>query len=275
MKNAAPHMPKILARIRKKGCVLMLDFDGVLAPIVPSPAAAAMLRRTRAVLAACVIRMPVAIITGRPLADIIRRVGIARVMYAGSHGIEWKINGRVERRRILAAALAGFCAARRGLRAIASDFPGTMVEDKRHCLAVHYRGLLRRDEIKFVRAAVAAVAPFTRTGAIRVIDNLYTFEIIPRAGWTKGDCALFIWRGSCNSATPVPVYIGDGMTDEDAFAALRKSGVTIRVGKTRESRAQYYFTTRDEVDDFLVALAGMRRGEKMGAQGIEPWTSAV
>lgn len=258
MKNVAPHIPTILARIRKKGCVLMLDFDGVLAPIVPSPAAAAMLRRTRASLAACVVRMPVAVITGRPLADIIRRVGIARVMYAGSHGIEWKMNGRVKCRRIPAAALMGFRAARRVLRAIASDFPGTMTEDKRHCIAVHYRGLLHRDEIKFVRAAVVAVAPFTSTGAIRVIDNLYTFEIMPRAGWTKGDCALLIWHESCNGATPVPIYIGDGLTDEDAFAALRKSGITIRVGKTRESMAQYYFKTRDKVDDFLAVLAGMR-----------------
>lgn len=257
MKNAASHMPTILARIRKKGCVLMLDFDGVLAPIVPSPTAATMLRRTRAALAACTVRVPVAVITGRSLADIIRRVGIARVMYAGSHGLEWNINGKIERRRVSAIALAGFRAARRALRAIASDFPGTITENKRHCLAIHYRGILRRDEIRFVRAAVAAVAPFVRAGAIRVIDSLYAFEIIPLAEWSKGDCALFIWRGSCNGATPVPIYIGDSLTDEDAFTALRKDGITIRVGKTRESMARYYFATRREVDDFLMALAGI------------------
>lgn len=258
MKNVVGHMPTILARIRKKGCVLMFDFDGVLAPIVPSPAAAAMPRRTRAALTACVARMPVAVITGRPLADIMRRVGVPGVMYAGNHGLEWKMNGRTERRRIPAASLAGFRAARTALLAATAGFHGTMAEDKPHCLAVHYRGLLRRDEIKFTRAAAAAVAPLARAGAIRVIDNLYTFEIMPRAEWTKGDCARLFWRVSCNGTTPVPVYIGDGLTDEDAFAAFRKSGITIRVGKTRESMAQYYFTARDEVDGFLAALAGMR-----------------
>lgn len=236
----------------------MLDFDGVLAPIVPSPAAAAMLRRTRAILAACATRMPVAVITGRPLADIMRRAGVHGMMYAGNHGMEWNINGRVERRRIPVASLAGFRAARRALRAIASDFPGTMVEDNRHCLAVHYRGLAHRDEMRFVRVAEAAAAPFVRAGAIRVIDNLYTFEIMPAAEWTKGNCALLIWRAARNGSAPVPIYIGDGLTDEDAFAAVRKSGITIRVGKTRESMAQYYFKTRDKVDDFLAVLAGMR-----------------
>lgn len=257
MKNARSHLQAILARIRKKGCVLMLDFDGVLAPIVPLPDAVTIPRRTSVVLAACVARMPVAIITGRALADIMRRVGVPGMMYGGNHGMEWKINGRVKRRGIPIASLAGFRAARRALCAVASNFPGTMTEDKRNCLAVHYRGLARRDEIRFVHAAEAAAAPFARAGAIRVINNLYTFEVMPRAQWTKGDCALLIWHSARNGTTPVPIYIGDGLTDEDAFIALRKNGITIRVGKTRESAAQYYFASREEVDGFLSALAGL------------------
>ncbi|MDO8561746.1 MAG: trehalose-phosphatase, partial [bacterium] len=48
----------------------------------------------------------------------------------------------------------------------------------------------------------------------------------------------------------LPIYIGDGSTDEDAFRAL-PDGVTIRVGKSATSAAEYYFNTRGGVDKFL------------------------
>ena len=244
-------MPKILARIKKQGCVLMLDFDGVLSSIVRTPHRASFSSRTRRLLARCAAHMPVAIITGRPLADIMRRVGLQGLVYAGSHGFEWKINGHAERRRVSAHAAADFRAARRTLLACAAGFRGTLAEEKRHCLAVHYRGLSRAGELRFRRAAHAAMAPFA--GAIRVIDNLCTFEIMPSAEWTKGDCARLIWRGFCNGAVPVPIYIGDSLTDEDAFLALKK-GITIRVGRNIESAARYFFKTRAEVNAFLAAL---------------------
>ena len=70
------HAAAILSRIRKHGCVLMLDFDGTLAPLVPDPRRARMRAGTRRALEAVARHFPVAVITGRALSDVQARMPI-------------------------------------------------------------------------------------------------------------------------------------------------------------------------------------------------------
>ncbi|HEU0053988.1 MAG TPA: trehalose-phosphatase, partial [Longimicrobium sp.] len=76
---------------RKTGrLILLLDFDGTLAPIVDRPELAAMPERTRAALERLMVMdgVEVAIVSGRGMADARERAGIPGIAYAGNHGME-------------------------------------------------------------------------------------------------------------------------------------------------------------------------------------------
>lgn len=253
MKDADSAMDAIVRRIRKHGSILILDFDGVLSPLVKVPSKARISPAALQALAALTREMPVAVVTGRTLADIEKRVGLKGVIYAGSHGLEWRVNGRVHRKKMPREDLLVFKSARRSLVRHAKRFPKLFVEDKRHCLALGYRSLSSAEAKRFRVSALAVMEKFVRTGRVRVMDNLYTFEIVAASEWTKGECARHIYDTRAEE-NEVAIYIGDGLTDEDAFRALI-DGITIRVGKSTASAAHYYFKSRSGVDRFLHRLA--------------------
>lgn len=250
MKDADIHMDSILADIRSHGCVLMLDFDGVLAPLVERPSKARISPLARRSLVACAKKMPVAVITGRPLADIEKRVGLKEIMYAGSHGVEWKIDGRIHRHEISQNALSAFEMARRPLLQHAKLFPELFVEDSNYGLSFGYQLLSATQAAHFRIGATEIVEKFVRAGGIRVRDNLRTFEITPMSEWTKGSCAQEIYHATRKGGA-LAVYIGDSLTDEDAFRVFAGSGITFRVGESPTSLAQYYFKSRRGVNRFL------------------------
>ena len=75
----------------------MLDFDGTLVKIVGRPDKARMSAGMRRALSLCARRMPLAIVTGRALADVKKRVRLGNVSIAGNHGMEWFIAGKRKR----------------------------------------------------------------------------------------------------------------------------------------------------------------------------------
>ena len=252
MKDVDRHWGAISKRIRN-GCVLILDFDGVLSPITKIPSGARVSPVARRALVACAEKMSVAIISGRALSDIEKRVGLKGVTYAGSHGLEWKMNDHVRRKKISPKVLLAFQTARKSLLRYAKLFPKLFVEDKSGCLALGYRSLSKNQVVQFREGANKITDIAVLAGKIRVIDNLYTFEIMPVSEWTKGECAKHIFDAVAQKGS-VAVYIGDSLTDEDAFRTLT-DGITIRVGKSHASVAQYYFKSRSGVDKFLRRIA--------------------
>ena len=74
----------------------MLDFDGTLSPIAPTPDLAILPESVGRQLRLCAGLFPVVIISGRSLADVQKKVGLKNLSYAGNHGLEWKIYGKKE-----------------------------------------------------------------------------------------------------------------------------------------------------------------------------------
>ncbi|MDP1851988.1 MAG: trehalose-phosphatase [Candidatus Planktophila sp.] len=250
MKDADIHMDSILADIRNRGCVLMLDFDGVLSPIVEIPSEARISPDARRSLIACAKKMPVAVITGRPLLDIEVRIGLTEIIYAGSHGVEWKMDGQTHRHGFSQNSLSVFEMARSPLLHYAKLFPELFIEDNNYGLTFGYRLLSATQAAQFRIGATEIAEKFVSAGGIRLIDNLFTFEITPMSEWTKGSCARHIYYAT-RKGNALPVYIGDSLSDEDVFRVFAKSGVTFRVGQSNTSLAQYYFKSRSQVDRFL------------------------
>jgi trehalose 6-phosphate phosphatase len=78
-------------------------------------------------------------------------------------------------------------------------------------------------------------------------------EVCPPVNWDKGKAVLWLLHNmSFSENTPVlPIYIGDDITDEDAFKLLKGSGLTVFVGKPKKSNAEYYIKDTNEVLSFL------------------------
>src|SRR5207237_9966437 len=71
-----------------RSLAVFLDYDGTLTPIVSQPEQAVLMDSTRAILRTLAAKMPVAILSGRELKDVRKRVAIDGIVYAGSHGFD-------------------------------------------------------------------------------------------------------------------------------------------------------------------------------------------
>jgi trehalose 6-phosphate phosphatase len=240
--------------------VLLLDFDGTLAPIVSRPEEAAMLPSTRAAVER-LLSLPgvdMAVVSGRGMGDARERAALPGIAYAGNHGME--IEGPAVRRIHEEAAAARPLLAevaerlRKGLAPIA----GALVEDKGLTLSIHYR-LVDRPRVAEVRSRVMeAVAGNPQ---LRTMEGKEILEIRPAVDWHKGRAVEFL-LGELGPPGGAPViYIGDDVTDEDAFRALRAwpggtgEGVAVGDPPPVDTAAVCYVRDPREVAELLARLA--------------------
>jgi trehalose-phosphatase len=237
LRSAAPLLGRLERELDgRRGLILILDYDGTLAPIVSHPAAASLAPGVRAMLGRLARhpRARLAILSGRGLRDLRARVGVAGAVYAGCHGLEIRGPGV---RFVHAGARAEAPVVATTSRALARGLarvPGALVEDKRLAVSVHYRRVSREHlaEVFDVVARVRRTAP-----DLGLLAGKEVLELLPRVGWDKGRAARLIARrlrpALVRSDPPLLVYAGDDTTDEAAFAALRGRAVTVRVGRRR------------------------------------------
>lgn len=209
--------------------LLFLDYDGTLAPIVDDPAQAVPHPDVPDLLRQLADRYPVVVVTGRDLRALSRLIGGVRVRAVGLHGAEegWS-DGTVEVR-----ATEAHAADLRRLRAAVPEGEGITVEDKGAAFAVHYR------HAPDTEAARAALEHWVQDApdALAAIWGKWVVEL-RAADISKGTAVR------CHAAAHpdrTPVYLGDDVTDEDAFIALqalRTPSVTVKVGE-EESAAAY------------------------------------
>jgi len=244
--------------------LLCLDFDGTLAPIVRRPGSARLAASTGRLLAGISSdpRFAVAIVSGRSLREVRKRVGIPGIIYAGNHGLELQGPGLrylIPRARALRPAFASLLAdLRRALRPL----PGVSLEGKGLSLSVHFRRMSGSNLARLNRLVAAALAQSGRRRIMRLSRGKKVLEFRPRLAWDKGRIVCWLRRELRRKGDRdlLPVYVGDDRTDEDAFRALSGLGVTVRVGRPRASSAARYFLRHvGEVRRFLFNLRALRR----------------
>src|SRR5215472_10768400 len=125
---------------------LVLDFDGVLAPIIEDPAASAMPERAAISLEQLAAALStVAVISGRPSSFLAGRVRVPGIRLLGSYGMEEVRDGNGHLSPAAAAWLAAVSEARDALAALPATLPGVRVEAKPASVAVHWRQAPDRD----------------------------------------------------------------------------------------------------------------------------------
>jgi trehalose-phosphatase len=251
---ALEQIDAITARLAGRRLVLFLDYDGTLTPIVRRPEEAVLSDSMRTLLRELAGRVTVAIVSGRDLADVQKMVGLETLYYAGSHGFDAAGPDGMEMQQAQAQDhLPELDAAERELNDLLAQIDGAWIERKRFAIAVHYREAAEED-VPAVEAAVDEV--LEAHPQLRKKGGKKIFELQPDVPWDKGRAVRWLLE-QLDLATPavLPVYIGDDVTDEDAFAALSDTGLGIRVGSPDEpTAATYQLADVAELELFLRTL---------------------
>jgi trehalose 6-phosphate phosphatase len=230
-----------------EGAALFLDFDGTLVELAERPDAIRVPGGLRFLLDRLARRLQgrLAIVSGRAIADLDRHLSLAGLAVSGSHGLELRPAGASTIRG--AESPPGLAEARRAVADHAAATPGLLAEEKPAGVALHYR--LAPAEAERVEAFMAALAK--RTG-LEVQGGKMVAELRP-AGPDKGG-ALRALMAEPIFAGARPVFVGDDLTDEHAFAAAAgMGGAGILVGPPRPTAARWRLAGVPEVARWLAA----------------------
>ena len=239
--------------------LLLADFDGTLVDLEEDPGVVELSTARRDVLQRLASRsdLTMGLVSGRRLADLRMRVGAGDVSYyAGLHGLEIEgpgiqfLHSQAGDTRLLIQRLG------RSLIDATKDLAGVRVENKELTLAMHVRGAAAAAQ-RHAEAAFRELAePYLETGTLRLMSGHAVFELLPGVAWTKGDAVLRI-KTEVERHYRQPaclLYVGDDVTDEDAFRAVGPEGMTIAVGH-RPAPAAFRLQNPEAVWRFLQQLA--------------------
>ena len=244
---------------RESGHLLMaLDFDGTLAPIVPHPNDAQLVPAARGVIEQLLKRADtdVAFVSGRSLDDLHNRCDIPGLFFAGNHGLEIEGPDVRETRPEALALIPRMQSLKHTLLQALSGIPDVFIEDKQLSLSIHFRPV--EDEAQQARI-VAIVEQTARKNpdGIKLTYGKRVVEIRPDIDWHKGHATLFLLNSvkRVRGAAVYPIFIGDDLTDEDAFRAVEDIGAGIVVGY--DANRHTHATSRvDSIESVVELLKG-------------------
>ena len=241
-------------RPRDARFVVLSDFDGTLAEFHADPAAPVLTPARRALLTALAVRpdITVGLISGRRLADLRERTTLpANVYHAGLHGLELAIEERRWQHPELRESRDVVAELVERIRARVGDVPGLRLEEKGVALTVHVRGVDPAIRDAVLARAEACADPWLDAGQLKRLVSSQAREYLPNIDWNKGDALRWIARDvrAEYGRAPWVVFLGDDVTDEDAFLAI-ESGMAIVVGE-RPSVARWRLKDPGEVEGLL------------------------
>jgi trehalose-phosphatase len=219
---------EVRRRAEGRRLVLLLDFDGTLCEFDADPQAVWLPAARRTILEELQHRAVIGVISGRRLDDVRARCGLDRIIVAGLHGLE--IEGLGERyvHPDLDKAAAAVAEVGARLREAARGLPGVFVEDKGPSVALHFREAAADARRHAADAFTAAAGPQIESGRLRVMRGSNVLELLPNIDWNKGNAVAWITeRIEQREGEVFVVYIGDDVTDQDAFAVVEAAGLPI------------------------------------------------
>jgi trehalose 6-phosphate phosphatase len=227
---------------------LLLDYDGTLAPFQPERGSAVPYSGIPDLLHELLLlaKTRVVIVSGRPAREIPPLLGVPLEVW-GSHGMERllpdgeyqvnKLDRRVSRAFENAAEQLASCGVQRHM------------EVKPGSVAVHWRGLESGEAREAHARAQRVLQPVAFSEGLALVNFDGGLELRVRTP-TKADVVRTVLKEQ-NAHTPT-AYLGDDLTDEDAFAALNPFGLTVLVRpEHRPTAARFWIRPPEELMSFL------------------------
>lgn len=236
---------------RAKKIHFMSDFDGTLVPIAPHPKMPRLDKKGRLLLNALAKKpnFTVSIVSGRSISELESLVKLSRVYYLGNHGLEVKGLGTYYVHRGALQNVGAIQTAYLQLRRSLDKVKGVIIENKVLTMSVHYRLVepsLRVEVKRVVRKIVAEDKRLILAGGKMVV------ELRPRVRWNKGKAVSWLLEKIGKDGEVL--YVGDDLTDEDAFSNLSRHITILVSSEPKDTKAKYYLRNVSEVADLLRRL---------------------
>jgi trehalose 6-phosphate phosphatase len=268
--HALGESQRFAQRLSGRRPAVFLDYDGTLTPIVDRPEDAVLSERMRDEVRSLAERTTVCVVSGRDRPVVAQLMGIEDLVIAGSHGFD--IGGDRDG-MVRHDAVTGFadllCTVTDRLRTEIESVRGSAVEPKRFSVAVHYR-LVAPGEHRYVKAVVDTLLA-DYPDQLTVTPGKMVYEIQPKVDWNKGRAVQYLCHAlHVDGEEFVPLYLGDDITDEDAFRTLKEPadgmrqchGIGVVVADLgdpeqagRSTAADFVLESTGEVQRFLSTLA--------------------
>lgn len=239
----SPQGERALTSIMDSRTLLAFDFDGTLAPIVPrAEDARAPISISRAMLQLAKVA-PIAIITGRAVADVRSRLHFEPKYIVGNHGAEG-VPGQSEREQDR-SDVAGW---EKQILAGWDTLPqGVQLENKQYSLSLHYRMAANREEAR--QALERLLMPLQP--APRMIGGKGLINLMPADAADKFDALISLQK---TEGAKHVLFVGDDETDEAVFSKALPDWLTIRIGQKDDSAALYYLNSQSEMATLIQRL---------------------
>lgn len=251
-----PEKFKFFEILLKRKPVIFLDYDGTLTPIVPRPEDAVISEDMKETLRRLAEIFKVAIVTGRDKEDVENLVGLKELIYAGSHG--YIISGpgglsmeHPDSKKIIPKLDVIEVEVKDILE---KETKGTQLDRKRYAIGIHFRNARPQDEEVVYRVARKMLEKYP---GHKIGEGKKIVEIKPDLDWHKGKAVEWILEalGLESQDDSIPVFIGDDVTDEDAFETLKGQGIGILVGgHGQKTHARYTLKNVYQVRIFFEKL---------------------
>lgn len=239
---------RALAAVLALEPLLAFDFDGTLAAIVAHPDDARVSGAVSDRMALLSRWRPVAIVTGRKIADVAPRLGFEPSYIVGSHGAEDPELGASAAHELALTSARTYLAAHASML----EDAGVMIEDKGHSMALHYR--LARDRQRAERCIAAAIADLGP--GLHTFGGKFVMNLVAEHAPNKGDT---VERLVARTQSGAALFVGDDVNDEAVFEIAPDYWLTVRIGRNfAGSCAQFFLDSHAEIPHLLELLIGLR-----------------
>lgn len=250
-RRPASQRPASQLPVARRDWALFLDFDGTLVSLAAHPDDVRVSPHLKAILGELdeAFGGAVAVVSGRPLDQLERLLAPVSLPMAGIHGLEWRDRDGTRHTAIDQPAQLASC--RDALATFVEAHPGLHYEDKGVSLTLHYRSVPELAEAcrEFFEAQHRALGD-----TFELIDGKCVLELRP-GGYHKGTAVARLLDETSAFRSRTPVFIGDDVTDEDAFRIVNaRGGHSIRVGHQDETAANYSLESVQEVLTWLESM---------------------
>lgn len=239
-KGAVPVPDAIVPHLDR--CALLLDIDGTLIDLAPTPTAIhvppelphllqELLRRTSGALA---------LVSGRTIRDIDSIMAPVKLPAVGGHGAEMRLMPDGEVRAAKVVPMDEHL--KRRFAAIAEFNSGILIEDKGYSLALHYR--LAPEAERYIYDSVAAIRADLPEAPIEVLAGKFVVEI-KHEGFSKATAVRELMT-QAPFAGRFPIFLGDDVTDETVFGIMPDiHGAAYSVGRKVQGTAGHFDSPQD------------------------------
>ncbi len=244
----------LIAKLRGLKVMVFLDYDGTLTEIMPHPEEARISEEMRQAIHNLSQVATVCIISGRDKHNIQDLINLPNLFYVGNHGfdIEGPAGSNIHR-EVGMDTLLIMEKCFRELQTKLIEIPGVQFEPKKLTVTIHYR-LVEEKNVGLVFEIMREVVG--KYPQLKISTGKKVIEIRPQIEWDKGRAAQWLTEmlGFDQAGADI-IYIGDDLSDEDAFKILPTQGIGILVGNhSAQTYASYHLADPEQVKIFLKNL---------------------